>query len=53
VVWRNRSRGLPDSDNPGRIIAAQLVGFWQRLLGLKLKIPLRDKDVGTSIEVIS
>jgi hypothetical protein len=35
------------------IIAGQDVGFWQRLLGANKKIPLRDKGVAASIEVIS
>jgi hypothetical protein len=35
------------------IIAAEGVGFWQRMAATKEKIPLRDKDVAASIEVIS
>ena len=35
------------------IIAGEGVGFWQRMAPTKEKIPLRDKDVAASIEVIS
>jgi hypothetical protein len=35
------------------IIAGHSVGFWQRSAAPKEKIPLRDKDVAASIEVIS
>jgi hypothetical protein len=53
VVRRDWSGRQPDGGGPPLIIAGQDVGFWQRLLCSKQKIPLRDKDVGASIEVIS
>jgi hypothetical protein len=34
-------------------MAGSLVGFWQRLVGVNGKNPLRDKDVTASIEVKS
>jgi hypothetical protein len=34
-------------------MAGNGVGFWQRLVPSKWKIPLRDKDVTASIEVKS
>jgi hypothetical protein len=34
-------------------MAGSLVGFWQRLVGVVRKNPLRDKDVTASIEVKS
>jgi hypothetical protein len=43
----------PGAGSPPSIIAGGDVGFWQRLLGPNQKIPLRDKDVAASIEVIS
>ena len=47
VGWR------PEQAGSLSIIAGGDVGFWQRMLGRNQKIPLRDKDVAASIEVIS